>query len=230
MRVKKIGGVLLTILILCLSFVKSYASDASFSFYPSSGAIKDINDGFTVDVLIDSGSYEISKVRMVIKFDPKIVHLSKAYRNDNLFEEWAEGEISTDNVNGIVMLTAQTTNIENKVYYITQGDPDVFARLEFEVITPDTSKPIVLEFQYSGNDEELMSVILKRGTPGENVLTVRPLSATFTMDGNLIPETAVDMNTVGIVIGVLLILVGGFVRSSKVNVFSRRRGTVVLSD
>jgi len=229
MRVKKIGGILLMLLILSISAVKIYAADASFSFYPSSGIVKDVNEGFTVDILIDSGSYEISKARAVVKFDPKIVKLREAYRNDNLFEEWVEGETSTDNTNGIIMLTGQTTDIEKKVYYVTEGDPDVFARLEFEVVTT-SSKPVVLEFQYSGEDESLMSVILKSGSPTVNVLNSKPASATFSIDGTDVPDTAIDSNTVGIILGVILILVGGFVRSTKVNVFKGRRGTIVLSN
>ena len=229
MRVKKIGGVLLTLLILSISVIHIYAADASFSFYPSSGVIKDVNNGFTVDILINSGGYELSKARAVIKFNPKIIKLREAYRNGSLFEEWVETESSTDNVNGIVMLTAQTTDSENKPFYVTEGDSDVFARLEFDIITSDTSKPIVLDFQYSGEDEELMSILLKSGTPSINILTDRPLSATFSMDGADIPDTALDTNTVGIVIGILLILIGGFVRSTSLEFLSRRRGTVVLS-
>jgi len=229
MGAKKIGGVLLTLLILSISAIGVYAADASFSFYPSNGVIKDVNEGFTVDILIDSGGYEVSKARVVIKFNPKIVKLSDAYRNDSLFEEWVDAETSTDNVNGIVMLTGSTSESGSKPFYITEGDSDVFTRLEFDIVTSDTSKPIVLDFQYSGEDENLMSVILKSGTPSINVLTSKPLSATFSMDGEDIPDTAIDMNTLGIVMGILLILIGGFVRSTRLDFSSRRRGTVVLS-
>lgn len=229
MKVKKIGGVLLFFLILTISTGKIYASDATFSLYPSSGVVRDVNDGFTVDILINSGENEVSKARAVIKFDPKIVKLSKAYRNNNLFEQWVENEISTDNVKGIVMLTAATTSIETIPYYVTEGDPDVFARLEFDIVTTDYTKPVILDFNYSGEDEELMSVILSANDG--NVLNSRPLSATFTLgDGVDIPDTAIDMNIIGVVMGILLILAGGFIRSSRVDPFRRKRGTVVLFD
>jgi hypothetical protein len=230
MKLKNLGAILFTLLILSISAVNIFAADASFSFYPSSGVVKDVNEGFIVDILIDSGSYEISKARAVIKFDPKIVKLREAYRNDNLFEEWVDGETSTDNVNGIVMLTGQTTDIEEKSYYVTEADPDVFARLEFDIVTTNTSKPVVLDFQYSGEDEDLMSVILKSGSPSVNVLTTKPQSASFSIDGADVPDTAIDTNTLGIVIGVILILVGGFVRNTKIDMFRGRRGTIVVSE
>lgn len=230
MEVKKIGVILFILSIIGISTVNVYAADASFSFYPSSGIIEDVNEGFTTDVLIDSGDNEITKARVVIKFDPKVIQLKKAYRNESLFQEWEDSEISTDNEEGIIVLSASTTDTEVKPYYTTQGDPDVFARLQFDIITSDSSESIQLDFQYSGEDEELMSIMLKSGSPSENVLTSKPTSATFSMEGADVPDTAIDTNTIGIIIGVILILVGGFVRSSRVDVFRGRRGTVVLSD
>lgn len=230
MRVKNLGIVLLTFTILSICTVKAYAKDASFSFYPSSGVVKDIDEGFTVDILIDSGDYDISKARAVVSFNPKVIQLKKAYRNDSLFEKWDDTESSTDNRNGIVMLTGVTANVEAMPFYFTQGEPDIFARLEFDIVTTKSTTPIILEFEYSGTDEELNSVILKSGTPEINVLTTAPLSAQFTMDGDDIPDTALDMNVVGIVGGIILILIGAFVSGSNPDIFRKRRGTIVLSE
>ncbi len=38
------------------------------------------------------------------------------------------------------------------------------------------------------------------------------------------------MNSLGIIVGIVLILVGAFVRSSRVEILPTRRGTVVLSE
>ncbi|KKP81617.1 MAG: hypothetical protein UR84_C0020G0006 [candidate division WS6 bacterium GW2011_GWD1_35_594] len=128
MNKKKIGQVLLSILVLCISTGYSFALEPSFSFYPSSGVVEDINEGFTVDVLIDSAGQSVSKARVTIKYDPNVIQLRKALRNNSLFEQWPIDESSTDNTNGVVMLTGYTPSDSSKDEYITSVVPDVFTR------------------------------------------------------------------------------------------------------
>ena len=229
MNMKKKGLIFLLFLLLTLSIPKVYAADANFSFYPSSGIVEDVNEGFTVDILIDSGGYELSKARATIKFDPSIVRLSKAMRNSTLFEEWPLDQSTTDNISGLVMLTGITSTDGGVAYYSTTSSPDVFARLQFEII--DESKDILLNFEYSGEDELFKSVLISAGKDTQNVLLSQPESVTFQIsEESEVPSTAIDMNMLGIGIGILLILVGGFVRGSSMNFSKQRRGTVVLEN
>ncbi len=228
MNKKKIGEIFVALLILSISSLSLYASEPSYSFYPSSGIVANIQEGFTVDVLIDSGGYEITKARAVIKFDPNIIQLKTASRNNSLFEQWLTDESSTDNKYGIVIVTGSTAEGSILPLYKTEGDPDVLARLEFDVVTTEKNDQVVLTFGYNEEDELLNSILMNSGTAATNVLASEPLSATFTLGGEDIPETAIDMNVVGILSGVILMLVGGFIRGSKINPFDKRRGTVVI--
>ncbi len=229
MNMKKKGLIFLLFFLLTLSIPKVYAADASFSFYPSSGIVEDVTEGFTVDILIDSGGYELSKARAVIKFDPSVVQLSKAMKNNSLFEEWPLDQSTTDNTNGIVMLTGITSSDGLVPYYKTATSPDVFARLEFDIVDESAEK-ILLSFEYSGEDELFQSVLISAGKDTQNVLLSVPSSVTFLIDDDIVPSTSIDMNTLGIGIGILLILVGGFVRGSTINFSKQRRGTIVLED
>ena len=80
--IRKKIGVLLALLLFTINSPllreKAYASDAPLFFYPSSGIVEDVEEGFTVDVLIDSGGVEISKARVVVKYDPQVIILKEA--------------------------------------------------------------------------------------------------------------------------------------------------------
>lgn len=228
MNIKKLVILISVVLISFFSFSSIYAAQPSLTFYPSSGVVSDIEKGFTVDVLIDSAGYDVSKARVAIKFDPTIVKLRKAYRNTSLFEEWPADGSSTDNVNGIVMLTGQAKTEGGKLYK-TIGSADVLARFEFDVVTK-SKQNITLEFQYSGLDETLQSVIIDSVT-STNVLTEKPASAVFTLDVKKeVPKTGLGANTLGIIGGILLILFGGFIKNSSPRLFVKKRGTIVISE
>lgn len=230
MKQKKIVQYLICILILSISFVKVDASTPSFSFYPSSGVVKDAKEGFTVDVLIDSGSYELSKARAMIKFNPKLIQLRRAFRNNSLFQQWPEEQSSTDNLYGVVILTGLTEedNEEEIPFYKTDTSPDVFFRLEFDVIATK-KEDIVLTFEYSGEDKDFMSVLIDSDT-SENVLSFKPQSATFSLNGEDIPQTGISLSALGSILGILLILAGGYIRNTSSMFFKKRTGTIVLSE
>ena len=230
MKQKKIVGYFLCLLILISSSIKASASSPSFTFYPSSGVVQDAQEGFTVDVLIDSGSNELSKARAMIKFDPKVIKLVRASKNSSLFEQWPLEQSSTDNINGVVILTGvtQEDSQEGTPFYITDTSPDVFFRLEFDVITTK-EEDIVLSFEYSGQDDDFMSVLIDSDTQN-NVLTVKPQSATFSLNLQDIPQTGLNPSAIGAVIGIILILAGGYIRSTGSIYFRKRTGTIVLSD
>ena len=227
MNMKKKGGILILFLLFALFTSKVHGADASFSFYPSSGIVENVQEGFTVDVLINSGGYELSKARAVIKFDPSVLQLTQASRNNTLFELWPTDQSTTDNGNGIVMLTGYTTSDGVTSFYKTQTSSDVFARLKFDIVD-ESAEEILLSFEYSGTDQLFKSILLNSSSTPQNVLLSQPDSATYLIDDEVVPSTAIDTNILGIGIGILLILVGGFVRGSSINIGNKKRGTIVL--
>lgn len=227
MNPKKI--VIFFVFVLTLFFVlpqEAFASEPTFSFYPNKGIVKDVSDGFTIDVLIDSGDVDITKARFVVKFDPKVIQIKKANRNNVLFEQWPDDESTIDNKNGIVMLTGFTQSGSADLYN-SDGEPDVMARLEFEIVSK-TTKEIVLSFQYTGSDELFSSVIMEEGSPPQNILSSRPDSAKLTYGGYVSPSTAIEPTHIGIAVGIILIGIGVFLTSSKSPTLRKKKGTVVL--
>lgn len=224
---KNLGALIFIFFLLLVSPLEALAQAPSFSFYPKSGTVKDSSKGFTVDILLDSASESITKARFAVKFDPRQIQIVKASRNNSLFDQWPEDESTIDNSRGMVMLTGFTQSGGEKDLYVTQGDPDVLARLEFEVITEENDD-IVLEFEYSGTDELFKSVIMKDGSPPQNALVSKPNSATFSLTGYRSPNTAIEPSHIGVVAGLLLIAVGIFVRGSKPSIFRKKRGTLVF--
>ncbi len=223
---KNLGLTISVLLLLFISPLQVFAQSPSFTFYPSSGTVRESSNGFTVDILLNSGSESISKARFAVKFDPKQIQLTKASRNNSLFDQWPEDESTIDNTRGMVMLTGFTQSGGEKELYKTDGDSDVFARLEFDVIT-SKKEDIVLDFEYSGTDDLFKSVIMKDGSPPQNALLSKPSSAKFSLTGYVSPQTAIEPSHIGIIAGILLIGVGIFVRTSKPNIFKKKRGTLV---
>jgi len=227
MRLKNLGYILLAFIIFIVSCSQTFAQEANFSFYPSNGTVKDPSKGFTVDVLLDSGTQSITKARFAVKFDPRQIQITKASRNNSLFDQWPEDESTIDNKRGMVMLTGFTQSGGTIPLYTTETQPDVLARLEFEVVT-EKKEEINLEFAYSGTDEMFNSIIMKDGSPPQNVLLSSPQGATFTLSGYVSPSTAISPSHVGVIVGIVLIGVGIFVTNMKTSSFTKRKGTVVL--
>lgn len=231
MIVKKVvPKIFVFFLILCtyIFFVPTVnAASPMFSFYPDSGIIKSIDDGFTVDVLVDSDGLSLTEARMVFNFDPRLVQVSKASRNNSLFEQWPEDESTLDNKNGVVMLTGFTQSGSGDLYK-TAGDPDVFARIEFEIVTDEINVEIPLEWEYTGSDELFQTVLLAEGSPPQNVLDTRPEDATFQI-GQL-TQTAINPKHIPFIVGGLLILVAGVIITSKPESTRKKYGTVVVYD
>lgn len=212
---------ILAFVLLPVSFVR--ASSPSFSFYPSKGIVKNSENGFTVDVLIDSGEYDITNARMVFSFDPRQVQLKKASKNNSLFEQWPEDESTLDNENGVVMLTGFTQSGSGDLYK-TSGDPDVLARLEFDVL--DDDETILLEWEFTGSDELFQSSLMANGSPPYNVLTIRPTNAQFRF--GTLSQTAIESKHIPFIVGGLLILLSGVLITSKPDSTRKKYGTVVV--
>jgi hypothetical protein len=228
MIVKKITLIsILTTLTILLPTTTVHAASPKFSFHPEGGVVKNVNDGFTVDVLIDTAGESLTEARMVFNFDPRLVQVSKASRNNSLFEEWPEDESTLDNENGVVMLTGFTQSGSGDLYK-TSGDPDVFARIEFEIVTDDINVEIPLEWEFSGSDELFQTVLLADGSPPQNVLDIRPTDASIRI-GQL-TQTAIDPKYIPFIIGGFLILIAGVIITSKPEMTRKKYGTVVVYD
>lgn len=225
---KKIGIYLLTIIILSISPNIINAASPSFEIYPGSGIIKDVDEGFTVDVLIDTGDYDVNQARFTISFDPDVVQLKSANRNNSLFYQWPDDESSIDNESGVVMLTGFTQSGASTLLN-TSGDKEVMARLEFDIIS-QSEEDVVLDFEYGSEDILFTTFIMKDGSPPSNVLLSSPDSATFTYSGVAVPKTAIGPSQVGIALGLVLIAAGIFITSTKNNPLRKSKGTVVLYD
>jgi hypothetical protein len=223
---------LLTATFIAISLFILFASPAnaqtpSLSFYPSSGVIKDVDEGFIVDILVDSAGEKLTKARMVFNFDPRQIQIVKASKNNSLFEQWPEDESTLDNENGVVMLTGFTQSGSGELYE-TIGEPDVIARLQFDVVTDDTDAEIPLEWEFTGSDELFQSVLLEDGSPPQNILETRPSDALFRISE--LTQTAIDPRYIPFIIGGLLILIAGVVISSKPEFTRKKYGTVVVYD
>jgi hypothetical protein len=204
----------------CASLVSadSVHAVASFEFTPESGYLKE-GDKFNVDILINSGGEEVVQARAVVTFDPTKVELVRAQRNNTLFEQYPEDGQTTDNENGVAMLTGFTQSGEGNPY-MTQGEPDVFGRLEFKALRPGE---VILGWEFNGADEPFKSVIMEDGSPPQNIMNTKPANGVFTIQDEdagkdngapTTPVTAVnDFNNIYIgtvsLIGAAVLFLGG---------------------
>lgn len=244
---KTVGVFVLVFLSYILLIPKGKAASPTFYFNPSTGVVKDVSKGFTVDILIDSGGEELLGARMTFVFDPRKIQMKKASRNNSLFDQWPEDESTLDNENGVVMLTGFTQSGADELYSTT-GDPDVFARIEFEVVAPDIDTNARLEWEYNGEYELFKTGLLVDGSPPQNILNAAPTDAIFNLnDGSQdngdgdddgdgsdgddgTPQTAVDMSSIPFIVGGFLIFSAGVVITSKPSATRKKFGTVAVYD
>jgi len=217
---KTILSVLILVGFLFVSPVK--AVEPMLSLYPAGGVVTNKDNGFTVDVMIDSGGEDLVSARFVITYDPEYLRLKKAEKNNTLFAQWPEDETSIDNTNGVVMLTGFSQS-GTDTPYTTDGDPDVMARLSFEVLKlGDTT----LDWEFSGSDESFKSVMLTDGSPPQNVLKTKPDAETFTVKAEIV-DTAIGWNKYVLIGGLVFILFGALMMFSKPRRLDKR-GMVVI--
>jgi hypothetical protein len=227
MIIKKIVSLIFAVGIILFSNTYLFASEPSFSIYPSNGVVKDASKGFTIDVLINTGNYSITKAMFTLKFNPDQVRVVNAHRNNSLFDQWPEDESTIDNQVGVIMLTGFTQSGGSSTLYQSSGVSEVMARLEFEVVTEE-KEDIYFDFLYSGTDTLFSSVITRDGSPPQNVLATQPQGAKFSISGYRSPDTAIDPSYLGVIFGIVSIAVGIFITNIRTSTFRKRKGTVVL--
>lgn len=203
-----------------------FASEPNFSFYPDGGDVVNKQEGFLVDVLIDSGGEELVSARFVVTFDPEYLKLEKAERNNALFEQWPNDESTIDNENGVVMLTGFTQSGSGTLY-TTGSKPDVMARLKFEIVKPGDT---VLDWEFDNGDNLFQSVMLIDGSPPTNILEAKPDSATFKIGEKVYNpiNTAISLDKAVLVSGVVLIIFGGLMVFAKPRNFTKGKGTIII--
>ncbi len=220
---KYLKAILFSLILLGIFFVSPIkASDPAFSLYPAGGVVTNKNNGFTVDVMIDSGGEALTSARFVITYDPEYLQLKKAEKNNALFAQWPEDETSIDNTNGVVMLTGFSQSGTDTLY-TTENEPEVMARLSFEVLKLGKT---TLDWEFSGSDDNFKSVMLTDGSPPQNVLETKPSAATFTIEKEIV-NTAIAWNRYVLIGGLVLILFGAFMMFSQPRRFTKK-GTIVI--
>lgn len=206
------------------------ASEPKFSFYPKGGRVLNKNNGFIVDVLIDSDGEKLTSAQFVVLFDPEFLQLKKAERNNSLFSLYPREESTLDNENGVAMLTGFTQSGASTLY-TTGGKPDVFARLTFEVLKEGET---TLDWEYAGNNPTFDTKMLKDGSPPINVLNSKPESATFVVGSVILDpssvNTAVPIDKYILVTGIVLVLFGAFMVFTRPAGSGRKNGTVIVYD
>ena len=231
---KIIKKILTTSLLLLLIFpffgAFSYASEPMMSFYPKGGVVLNKDNGFIVDILINTAGEEIALAKFTVLFDPEFLQLRKAERNNTLFDQFPQDEASTDNENGVILLTGFTQSGAGPLYRTGQKS-DIFARLTFDVLQEGET---VLDWEYVGTGSTFDTVMLKDGSPPQNILRSKPDSATFTVGDAIIdpniPVTFVSIDRYILITGIVLVLFGAILVLTKPKSVKKKKGTVLIYD
>lgn len=232
MITKKYFKNLVFLLLLTFYFcIPSEAFAGELSINPSSKTVRE-GDEFKIDLLIDSEGDDLIEATATIVFDPTVIQLVKAERNASLFATFPEGEQTTDNDNGVIMITGFTQS-GNSGLYQTVGDSDVLAQYTFEAIKTGSTK---LEWVYNGNNEAFQSVLMKDGSPPQNVLLAQPSSASVTVNDSdsTTPGTGIFNNAglsiaASLFVGGVLLTVGTYlVYQGKPHLISSKGKTIVV--
>jgi hypothetical protein len=153
----------------------TFAAEPMFTVTPSSGYVT-VGKTYTIDIKIDSAGEKLTLARAVFVFNPLMVKIVKAEKNASIFCTWPEDQQTIDNKNGVVMVTAFCQSGADDLY-LTEGGADVFTRITF---TPLKAGSIVMNWEWTGEDQEFKSVMMIDGSPTENVLLNSPLDFKYT--------------------------------------------------
>jgi hypothetical protein len=205
------------------------SSEPTFKLYPPGGSVINKDQGFVVDVLIDTAGEEGISANFSILFDPEVLQVRKAEKNNSLFSQFPGDQASIDNENGVIYLTGFTQSGTDALY-VTQGAPDVFGRVTFQVLgTGETT----LDWEY-GDNATFGTEIYGDGSPPQNILRSKPDAATFTIGEEVLDpsnlNTGFTVDKYIIATGAVLLLFGGFMVFTKPTSFRKKSGTVVIYD
>lgn len=165
-----------------------FTTDGELTLYPAEGSIEQ-GEELIIDVLVDTKGQEVVLVRAVVSFNPEIVQLDSILKNEDLFCDWPSGEQLLDNDEGIVMVTGFCQSGGNDPLYATFGEADVFARFRFSTLQAGELR---MDWEYSGFDEPMKSVIMADGSPPQNILVFDEDSLTHRYTVTPQPEEIVE--------------------------------------
>jgi hypothetical protein len=204
------------------------ALEPTFSFFPDGGTVANREQGFVVDVLIDTAGEEIVSAKFTVLFDPEVLQIKKAERNNSLFSDFPDDESTIDNTNGVVMLSGFVQSGTGPLYS-TQEKPDVLARLTFEVLQEGET---TLDWEYDGEDAIFDTAMYADGSPPLNILSSKPNAVVFLIGDEIIetPETGLSTDKYILVTGIVLVLFGAFMIFTRPHGFRKKTGTVVMHD
>lgn len=204
-------------------------SEPTFKLYPPGGQVMNKDQGFVVDVLIDTAGEEIISANFSLLFDPEVLQVIKAERNNSLFSQFPSDQASIDNENGVIYLTGFTQSGTGSLYR-TEGDPDIFGRITFKVLEIGET---TLDWEF-GENATFGTEIYADGSPPQNILNSKPSAVTFTIGEEVLDPSNVNTGfTVDkyiIVTGAVLLLFGGFMVFTKPGNLRKKSGTVVIYD
>ena len=232
MYLKKVLPTLLFLFLMILVSNPSsiFAAEPTFSFYPKGGQVINQSQGFIVDVLIDTAGQEITSAKFVILFDPKVLQLTKAERNNTLFTQWPNDESTLDNENGVIMLSGFTQSGSGTLYK-TGVKPDILARLTFKVLKEGST---VFDWEYGGDNGVFDTLMMKDGSPPTNILKTKPQAVTFVIGKNILDpsniDTAIPIDRYIVFTGLVLVLFGVFMVFTRPGIFRKKNGTVIVYD
>lgn len=207
----------------------SFAANPQFSIRPGSGNVIR-NKNFTVDILIDSKNNDIASARIALEYDPDVLQIVKAQRNSSIFCSYPEVEQNIDNENGVLVMYGFCQSGTDEPYR-TVGEADVFARVTFKALKNGTAN---INWSYTGTDVPTATVIMKDGSPPQNLLASKPTDASFKVVSGTttpkppsIPNTGLAVSS-GLIIGGIAAMGLGFGYNSLKKRFSSNKLRTVI--
>lgn len=149
------------------------------TLYPKTGYAL-IGAPFAVDVILDTGSEDVTEARAVFRFDPEKVQVTKAEYGE-LFCQYPEDEYAVDNDSGWIKLTGYC----NDPYYNSDGVPGLFGRFTFE---PKIEGTIGFSFVDDDDDDEWVSRIMDTSSPPQELPDVEFEGASYTLVAEITPN------------------------------------------
>lgn len=182
----------LTTVILVVSLVSPLAAFAvgpSFNLYPSTGYAL-LGKEFATDIMLDTGSEDLTMARAVFRFNPAKVRVTKAEHGD-LFCQYPEDEYTVDNSLGWVKLTGFCLD----PYYNSLGTEGLFGRITF---VPLVEGETTFKFVQSYEDDEWESTMKDAGSPPLAVTGIAFSGGTYTVVSSIDGAQPVDGTLPGV--------------------------------
>ena len=210
--------------------LQARAQDVSISLYPSGGYAV-LNNDFAVDIMLATGGKDTTMARVVLRFDPSKIRITKAQHGD-LYCQYPEDDYAADNTKGIVILTGYCLD----PYYNSSDGGGILGRITFK---PLVEGNVTLSVEFDGQANSEKSVVMDNGSPPQNILISAPSGGSYTVvtsinqqssgtpgQGTKLPGVGI-LDNKPILVGIGLICLAGTVFAVDLLIRSaRKRGSV----